>query len=220
MFMKPRFQVAALGLPRSRWIKRLGRRDQLVEYFKPKSRPKWMGVEEYAALPDSMMVREVRFNITHRGCRTRVITLVTTLLDPDRYPARELAALYETRWRVETNLRHLKQTMRMDVLRTKTVEGVNKELAMFALAYNLVRLVMLEAAKRQKVPVERISFIDALRWLCHTEPGQPLCNLIVRPDRPHRLEPRVRKRRPKQYPLMKRPRDELRKALLQNRVAA
>lgn len=208
------------GLPRSRWIKRLGRLDQVVEYFKPKTRPKWMSVEEYAALPASINVREVRFNIACRGCRTRVITLVTTLLDPDRYPARELASLYETRWRVETNLRHLKQTMRMDVLRTKTVDGVNKELAIFILAYNLVRLVMLEAAQRQKVPVERISFIDALRWLCHTEPGKPLCKLIVRRDRPHRIEPRVRKRRPKQYPLMKRPRDELRKALLHNRVAA
>ena len=208
------------GLPRSRWIKRLGRLDQLVEYFKPRSRPKWMSAEEYAALPESIVVRELRFSISHPGYRTRVVTLVTTLLDADQYPARELAALYGKRWRVETNLRHLKQTMRMDVLRTKTVNGVNKELAMFALAYNLVRLAMLEAAERQNVPVERISFIDALRWLCHTQPGEPLCDLIVLPNRPHRVEPRVRKRRPKEYPLMKRPRDELRKALLQQGEAA
>lgn len=208
------------GIPRSRWIKRLGRLDQLVEYFKPTKRPKWMSEEDYAGLPESIVVRELRFHISHRGCRTRLVTLVTTLLDPDQYPARELIALYEKRWHVETNLRHLKQTMHMDVLRTKTVNGVTKELAMFVLAYNLVRLVMIKAAKRQKVPVERISFIDALRWLCHTEPGEPLCNLIVLPHRPHRVEPRVRKRRPKEFPLMKQPRDELRKALLQNGEAA
>ena len=104
--------------------------------------------------------------------------------------------------------------MHMDVLRTKTVEGIHKELIMFAVAYNLVRLVMLEAARRQNVPVERISFIDALRWLAHARPGTPLPNLVVNPDRPNRLEPRVRKRRPKEYPLMKRPRADLRNALL------
>lgn len=204
----------AQGLPHSAWLKRLGRRDQLVEYFKPQDRPSWMSPEDYAALPASILVRELRFQVTTPGFRTREVTLVTTLLDPQRYPAGELAALYRQRWQVELNFRHLKQTMHMDVLRTKTVEGIRKELIMFAVVYNLVRLVMLEAARRQNVPLERISFIDALRWLAHARPGAPLGNLVVNPDRPDRLEPRVRKRRPKEYPLMRKPRAELRKALL------
>jgi IS4 transposase len=81
-------------------------------------------------------VRELRDTIAERGRRTRVITLATTLLDPERYPAAEVAALYGQRWQIETNFRHLKQTLHMDVLRCKTVAGVQKELAMYALVYN------------------------------------------------------------------------------------
>jgi IS4 transposase len=88
--------------------------------------------------------------------------LVTTLLDPHQYPAQDLADLYGQRWQIETNLRHLKQTMKMDVLHCETVAGVLKELTVFALVYNLVRTVMHAAAVRQEVPVERISFADAL----------------------------------------------------------
>ena len=142
--------------------------------------------------------------------------LITSLIDPERYPADELADLYGQRWQVETNLRHLKQTLHMDVLRSKTVSGIQKELAMFALVYNLVRLVMLSAASRQKVPLERISFVDALRWLKHARHGDTLRDLEVLPLRPGRHEPRVRKRRPKEYDLMNHPRDELRKAILAN----
>jgi len=204
----------ATGLPRSRWVKWLGHCDQEVEYFKPSSRPKWMTAEKYAALPSSIVVRELRYSVSQPGFRTREITLVTTLLDPVRYPAAELAQLYFDRWRIEVNLRHLKQTLHMDVLRCKTVAGVHKELRMLALVYNLVRLIMLEAATQQRVSVERISFIDALRWLVHVRPGESLCTLIVNPIRAGRFEPRVRKRRPKQYPLMRRPRQELKQALL------
>jgi DDE family transposase len=149
------------GRPSSRWLKRLGVRDQLVEYFKPKRRPTWMSQEEYAALPPSLVVRELRYRVP-RGCRTREVTLVTTLLDPELYPAKELAALYGQRWGIEINLRHLKQTMKMEVLHCQTVNGVLKELTMFALVYNLVRAVMYAAAQRQQVPVARISFADAL----------------------------------------------------------
>jgi hypothetical protein len=91
---------------------------------------------------------------------------------------------------------------------------------MFALVYNLVRLVMLEASHRQNVPVERISFVDALRWLTEARPGAALPKLVVNPDRVDRVEPRVKKRRPKQYSLMKKPRSELRKSLLTPKVAA
>lgn len=203
------------GLPRSRWIRWLGCHDQLVEYFKPVSRPRWLTVEAYAALPGSIVVRELRFAIAIPGMRTKEVTLVTTLLDPSRYPADELAQLYFDRWQVEVNLRHLKQTLHMDVLRCKTVDGIHKELCMIALAYNLVRLVMFEAAQRQGVAPDRISFIDALRWLTNARPGESLRKLKVHRVR-HRLEPRVRKRRPKPYPLMNRPRAELRNALLNN----
>ena len=90
---------------------------------------------------------------------------MTTLLDAQRYSAEALAELYRSRWEVETNFGYLKTTMKMDVLHCKTVPGVFKELTMYVLVYNLVRLVMLEAARRQQVHVERISFIDAWRWL-------------------------------------------------------
>ena len=110
--------------------------------------------EEYARLPESLLVRELRYRVTQRGFRVREVTLATTLLDAERYPAAELAKLYLKRWEIETNLRHLKQTLHMDVLRTKTVDGIHKELAMFAIVYNLVRLVMLRAAKRQNVAVD------------------------------------------------------------------
>jgi hypothetical protein len=150
------------GLPTSRWLKRLGVDDQLVEYFKPKSRPAWMSQEDYAALPASLVVRELRY-LVPRGCyRTREVTLVTTLVDEESYPLTELAMIYGQRWRIETNLRHLKQTMKMDVLHCETVNGVLKELTIYALVYNLVRAIMYEAAQRQDVPVERISFADAL----------------------------------------------------------
>ena len=208
------------GLPTSRWLKRLGRHDQLVEYVKPKTRPVWLTAHAYAALPDMIPVRELRYTIAVPGRRTRVITITTTLLDPKRYPAADVAALYGQRWRTETNFRHLKQTLRMDVLRCQTVEGVQKELTTYALVYNLVRVVMLEAAKRQDVPVERISFIDAVRWLADAAHGAAELKLRLVPDRPGRIEPRAVKRRPKQYKLLNQPRDALRKRLRSKNVAA
>ena len=208
------------GMPRSRYIKHLGRLDQLVEYTKPKQQPKWMDDATFASLPQTLPVRELRFLTPQRGHRTRVITLVTTLLDPVAYPAAELAKLYLSRWQIEVNFRHLKTTMDMEVLHCKSVAGVLKEMYMFALAYNLVRLVMLEASRRQRVPLERISFIDALRWLRDAGPDTRLTPLVVNPDRPDRLEPRVIKRRMKEYNLMKKPRNILRKALLRKKRAA
>src|SRR5262245_46898956 len=105
--------------------------------------------------------------------------------------------------------------MRMDVLHGKTVPGVLKELTVFAIVYNLVRLVMWQSATLQHTAVERISFLDALRWLSAPDTGMPLGVLIVNPARPHRVEPRVKKRRPKPFPLMIKPRRELRQQMLQ-----
>jgi hypothetical protein len=208
------------GKPSSHWLQRLGKHDQLVEYVKPQRRPTWMSQEEYDQLPATLVVREIRYPVRQRGYRTQVVTLVTTLLDPEAYPAAALAALYGQRWLVETNLKHLKQTLKMDVLHCRKVDGVLKELTLFVLVYNLVRRVMLAAARRQEVEPERISFVDAWRWLRHARPDDELPDLVINPKRPGRVEPRVRKRRPKQFPLMKRPRAELRKALLRKRRAA
>jgi len=201
------------GKPRSVWQKQLGVTDQIVDWLKPIACPNWMSAEQFAALPDSMTVRELRYAIHEKGFRPKSITLVTTLLDPERYSLASLAELFRQRWEIETNFGHLKTTMKMDVLKCKTIDGVLKELQVFALIYNLVRQVMLQAAGRQQVDVRRISFIDALRWLQSTRPGDDLPRLVVNPYRPNRLEPRVRKRRPKQYPLMTKPRAELQKEL-------
>ena len=170
-----------------------------------------MTEEQWQQLPATLVVREVRYRVRVPGVRTKEVTLVTTLLDAERYPTKELARLYGLRWGVETNLRHLKQTLGMDVLHCTTVAGVLKELTVFVILYNLVRRVMAAAAARQKVAVERISFIDAWRWLQQAEPANALPELVVNPQRPGRHEPRVRKRRPKEFPVMTRPRAELRK---------
>jgi Transposase DDE domain len=216
----PRDKKAPAGRPRSRWLRALGAFDQVVEWFKPARRPMWMTAEQFARLPETITVRELRYTVARRGFRTRCVTLVTTLLDAEAYPLEALAELYGTRWRVEQYLRDLKQTMKMDVLRCKTVDGVLKELMVYGIVYNLVRVVMGEAARRQRVAVDRISFIDALRWLLEAKPGEATPRLVVNPSRPGRVEPRVRKRRPKEFPVMKKPRRELRKALLDKDIAA
>ena len=134
------------------------------------------------------------------------------------YCVADLAELYRQRWQVETSLAHLKTTMQMDVLHCKTVPGVLKELTVFAIVYNLVRLVMWQSATLQHTAVERISFLDALRWLSAPSTGMPLVALMVNPARPHRVEPRVKKRRPKSFPFMIKPRQALRQQLVQQEL--
>jgi hypothetical protein len=216
-FVKPsvRRTPVVKGIPRSHWLTALGAHDQLVTWFKPKTCPSWLTRETLAALPDALVLREVRYQLDRRGFRTRQITLVTTLLDVALYPVAELAELYRPRWQVETSLAQLKTTMRMEVLHGKTVPGVLKELTVFAIVYNLVRMVMCQSATLQHLTVERISFVDALRWLGAPSTGIPLGALIVNPIRPHRVEPRVKKRRPKSFPFMIKPRQALRQQLVQ-----
>lgn len=201
------------GIPRSRWIKQLGVTDQIVEWLKSTNKPDWMSIEQFAALPDSMRVRELCYAIHEKGFRPQEITLVTTLLEAERYSSSDLASQFCQRWEIETNFGHLKTTMKMDVLKCQTVDGVLRELQVFAMIYNLVRQVMLAAASRQGVDVRRISFIDALRWLQSASPEEKLTKLVVNPYRPNRLEPRVIKRRPKTYPLMTIPRKQLKQDL-------
>jgi hypothetical protein len=90
------------GRPSSRWLQRLGCEDQPVEYYQPKERPAWLSAEDYAALAASLVLRELRYKITRPGCRTKAVTLVTTLLDAHQYPAAELATRYGRRWQIES----------------------------------------------------------------------------------------------------------------------
>ncbi len=203
-----------------RWLHRLGAMDQLVEWIKPKRAPKWMTDDEYAKLPEHLIVRQLRYQVGRPGFRTKEVTLVTTLLDADLYPLLELAELYRQRWQAEQHLRDLKTTLHMDKLRCKTVDGVLKELHVFVLVYNLARVVLCAAARRQGLPIARLSFIDAVRWLRSAKTGEVLRKLVVNPNRPDRVEPRVVKRRPKEYDRMTRPRAELRRRLLEGPLAA
>jgi Transposase DDE domain len=215
-FVKPnvRRTPAVKGVPRSRWLQALGVHDQLVVWLKPKTCPAWLVRETLAALPETLVLREVRYHVGTPGFRTRQVTLVTTLLDQKLYRVADLAELYHQRWRVETSLAQLKTSMQMDVLHCKTVPGVLKELTVFAIVYNLVRLVMLQSATLRQTAVERISFLDALRWLSAPSSGMSLAALIVNPQRPYRVEPRVKKRRPKSFPFMIKPRQALRQQLI------
>lgn len=201
------------GLPGSRWTPAKADRDQIVVWHKPKSKPTWMSKADYAALPAELEVRVLRYRVESPGFRVGEVTVVTTLLDAEAYPAEEVAMLYFRRWLVEVNFKHIKITMKMDVLRCETVEGVLKELAMFSLVYNLVRSLTTESARVQEVAPERISVIDTIRWLIGTEGDGDVSVLKVNPARPGRAEPRVVKRRPKQYDRMTAPRSELRKRL-------
>jgi hypothetical protein len=214
-FVRPKDQTEdSKGLPRSRWIKSLGVEDQLVEWFKSAGRPKYMSKEQYAAMAESIIVREIRRRVWREELKSWVeLEIVTTLLDPVIYPVEKLVELRLRRWQVEVNLRHLKTTMGLEVLKCKTVEGVQKEMAVFALVYNLVRVLMLEAAGRQNTQPDRISFADVLGWIRVVRPDRPMPRFIVNPIRRGRIEPRVKKRRPKPYDLMNRPRQELREAL-------
>ena len=216
-FVRPsvRRTPAVKGIPRSRWLKTLGVHDQLVTWLKPKTCPSWLTREALAALPESLVLREVRYHIGRPGFRTRQITLVTTLLDAEIYRVADLAELYRQRWQVETSLAHLKTTMQMDVLHCKTVPGVLKELTVFAIVYNLVRLVMwpISHAPTHRRGADQLPGCPAVAR--RAEYGTPLGALIVNPARPHRVEPRVKKRRPKSFPFMITPRQELRQQLVQ-----
>ena len=173
-------------------------------------------------LPQRVVVREVRFEVIQPGFRTRSVTLVTTLLDANTYPAWALAELYLRRWRMELWLRDIKITMDMDMLRTKTPSRVRAELAMFLIGYNLIRTVMFDASKVSEARLEQLSFKSALvrfglwctglghgiqrvAWLRGYAGILSDLSRDLNPDRPGRYEPRVVKRRPKPFPRMQQP---------------
>jgi len=205
------------GKPRSRVIRTLGKDDQIVEYFKPVEKPAWMSQEQWQSLPATITVREIRRTVQRHGFRPIVVTIVTTLLDPQKYPADELIELRLTRWIIETNFRHLKITLGMDVLKCKTLAGVRKERLMFILVYNLIRALMLRSAREQAVHINRLSFADALAWMrygrCDQYCSDTPPRLIINPLRHGRLEPRKIKRQKKEFPYMKQSRAVLKAEL-------
>lgn len=196
---------------------------------KPQKCPTRLSNEEFAALPLTLTVREIHYYIFIPGFRTEQVSLITTLLDTKTYPSLKLVELYGFRWQVEVNLKHLKTTLGMDVLRCKSPQMVRKEIYVFLLAYNLLRTLMWSSGTTYGAPPLRLSlqgtrhhlnnFIPKLLAADSTQRHQTYCTLLkvivhkTVTQRPGRSEPRVRKRRPKSYPLMKRPRHELRRQL-------
>jgi len=178
----------------------------LVRWEKPQSRPVWMSAEQFASLPALVMVRIIRHQIVERGMRTQEVFIATTLPE-EQWSDERVIALYARRWEIETCFNHLKTTMGMNVLKCQSVEGVMKELAVYMIVYNLVRLLMLKYARERDIDVRRVSFIDALHHLSVRALG--LCGvaeLIINPHRPGRSNPRVVRRRRKPYDLMTKPR--------------
>jgi hypothetical protein len=187
--------------------RRPGKSNGVQRWSKIKRLPAWMSVEQFALLPAWIDVRLVSYTVDRAGFRSREVTLATTLLDERAWPDATLVELYRQRWEIETCFDHLKTTLGMNMLKCKSAPGVMKELAMYLLAYNLVRLAMLQAAHRQRVGVKHVSFIDALRFLrCRWLGLGGVVKLRLNPDRTGRCEPRVIRARMKQYDLMVRPR--------------
>jgi hypothetical protein len=205
---------------------RLGKNDHIVKWLKP-TKPRSIDRETYDALPEFLMIRECRIQVEQRGFRVRSFVIATTLLDADLFSKDDLAQLFRARWNAELDLRSLKQTLQMDVLRCKTPELVRKEIWTHVLAYNLIRTVMAQAATKHNLEPRSISFKGTVQTL---EAFQPLIALqgennaarrrvlyerlldavaIHRvADRPDRFEPRLRKRRPKHYGYLRKPRRE------------
>ena len=197
--------------------KRIGRDERLVQWRKPAQRARTLDAKTWALLPEVLTLRLVRCRIAIPGFRTRRVILVTTLLDSDKYPPQALAQLYFRRWAMELTLRNIKITLQMDQLSCKNPQNLEREMRMHFLVHNLVRRLMLEAARRHRVPLERVSFAgslatarrygEALLQARSKRKRQQLLNELfvvlaadLVPDRPGRREPRAVKRRPKPYP--------------------
>jgi Transposase DDE domain len=207
----------------------LGIEDHVVRWQKPK-RPEWMDEANYEQIPDEMWVRELRFRVQQPGYRVHEIVLVTTLLDSIEYTKEELADLFLKRWNIELDIRSIKIVMQMDVLRCKSPDMVEKEIWVHMLAYNIIRAFMATAAMKNGAKPRELSFkgtmqaIAAFRESMRTADPERRAELEEAMfvvigydrvgDRPGRVEPRCKKRRPKPYRMLTIPRNEARKALL------
>jgi hypothetical protein len=217
-----------------RKARRLAKNDGLFVWTKGYQQSDVLSAEEWAKLPDQITVRIVRFTAAIRGHRARRITLVTSLLDPQNYPAERLVALYARRWRLELCLRDLKTTMGMEELRCQSPDLAEKELLLYLIAHNVIRCLMAEVVARHQVDLERVSFkgtLDAARQYTATmlqarsarlrrQLWEDLLLTLARdlvPLRPGRSEPRAVKRRPKPFPLLTKPRHQFKEIEHRNR---
>jgi len=203
---------------------RLGKDDQVVRWSKPQQ-PTWMTPEQFASLPDDLVLREVRVRVRQKGFRTQSLVVVTTLTDAREYPAAQIAELYRRRWQAELNLRSLKVVLQMDVLRCKTPGHVRNEFSMHLLAYNLIRRAMALGALQSGAGPWQVSFKGALQTLNNFLPllacqpsvdawCQALASAIAAhhvANRPDRYEPRLTKRRPKKFKHLREPRANYKK---------
>lgn len=207
-------------------LPKTGKFDVLLSWKCPAKRPPAMAPEEFALLPESLPVRVVRYTIARRGFRTQCVTLVTTLLDAS-IPASDLALLYFRRWGIELHFREIKIHLHMDVLRCLSPDMIERELRMHFIAYNLIRCIMQKASLTHGADLARLSFkgcLDTVRQFANATCGaedkprtisalvEEMLLAIARdpnPHRPGRSEPRVRKRRPKNYRLLTKPRHEM-----------
>ena len=193
--------------------KKLGQRDHLMVIKKPKKKPDWMSEIDYRAAPETITLRELKASGK---------VLVTTMICPKTASKGELKALYKQRWSVELDIRHIKETMGMNILSCKTPDMALKEIWVYLLAYNLIRLLMAQAAFTANIIPRKISFKHCLQlWLLWSQKADTsndealyaLCALMAQQrvgNRPGRIEPRAVKRRPKAYPLLITPRPHAR----------
>lgn len=192
----------------------LGKRDHLVRWMKPTMRPAWMSLEHYRAFAAEILVREAKVDGQ---------VLVTTMQSARAVPKGELAALYARRWHIELDIRNIKTTLGMEVLRCMTPAMVEKELWVCLLAYNLIRLLMAQAAHTAGLCPRELSFKHTVQmwssWPGGAEPSELFRLIAQRPvgNRPGRSEPRVRKRRPKSFPWLKVPRAIARRQIRKRR---
>ena len=209
--------------------RRLGRGDHLVKWKRP-VKPSWMDQETYDRTPKSIEIREVLVQVDQAGFRTKSLVVVTSLCDAEKYTAEEIAELYRSRWLAELDIRAIKITLDMDVLRCKTPGMVRREVWTHLLAYNLIRRTILQSAQLSGLSPRELSFTAAMQAIAASwaiavllDTGTftslvdtHLTNLAGHRvgHRPDRVEPRAVKRRPKPHRLLSKPRAEARAELL------
>ena len=212
--------------------RRLGKDDQIITWDRPQ-RPKWMDEQTYDRIPPSIQVRAIRVSVGQPGFRVESFVAVTTLTDAKAYPKEDIASLYQSRWLAELDIRAIKITMGMDILRCKTPEMVRKEMWTCLLAYNLIRQTLLQSAQEAGVSPRTLSFTAALQtigasWLVMVLGDDTLTSRLIAAalmamaehvvgNRPGRVEPRAIKRRPKEHALLTKPRTEARAELLKGK---
>ncbi len=210
-----------------RRLKRLGRNDGLVEWKKGGSASPWMSLAQWVELPQTLTVRAVKGSLYTKGFRVRHAIVITTWLDPELYPPREILQAYLRRWRLEMCLDDLKTTLQMEMLRNRSPEACVQEVHFRLIAHNLIRCLMAQVASEHAVPLERVSFkgsLDAVRHFSSAlaqarsqkkrqelwaELRRTLASDLV-PERPGRREPRAVKRRKHRYPRLRGPRSQFR----------